>query len=93
MLPALQGLEDPFNPGNGLCGDSGTYSNIKTSACHSADVMTDPTQDGKGAACDALSVGASFSAGPAHLGPIWAGKPKQAFCGGASYHDDCTGVK
>jgi hypothetical protein len=94
MLTSLQGVADPFgDPGAGLCGDSGTYLNVKTNACHAADLMTDPTMDGKGAPCDALSIASSFSAVPAHLGPIWSGLPKQAFCGGASYHDDCTGVK
>jgi hypothetical protein len=92
MLTSLQGIEDPFSPGSGLCADSGTYANVKSSACHGADVTTDPMMDGKGNACDALSIAGSFSAGPAHLGPIWAGKPIKQWCG-AAYQDDCTGVK
>jgi hypothetical protein len=88
LLTAMGGAEDPLSPGQNLCGDSGTYRNIKSTVCGSADIMASSANDGTGATCDALSLAVSFSASQAHLGAIFANPPAPQLCG-TDYKDDC----
>ncbi len=90
FLSALQSVSDPLQGTgpNGLCGDSGTYANIKSGVCAIADVMTDPSKDNKNAACDAFSMQVTFTAAPAHLGAVAAPGKLRTPCG-ATYEDQC----
>lgn len=90
FLTALQSVSDPLmgTGPDGLCGDSGTYQNIKTGVCATADIMADPTKDLTGVACDAFSMQVTFRAVPAHLGPVAAQGKLRTPCG-ATYEDHC----
>ncbi len=88
FLTALQSLNDPLQAGVGLCGDAGTYLNIKAGVCGFADVMTDHTKDNTGVACDAFSMQVTFTGVPAHLGPVAAEGKLRTPCG-ATYEDRC----
>jgi hypothetical protein len=92
FLSAISTLKDPFNKNQDLCGDSGTYANIKDRACKGSDLMSDPAADNTGQPCDALSIAVSFSAMPAHLGPIFDSPSKPSTCG-PGWKDDCSSVK
>jgi hypothetical protein len=81
-------INDPFNPGGGLCGDSGIYVDLKQKICAAIDIVADPKQDNTLAPCDALSMTALFTAGPAQLGNLLARKPPDRPCG-PSWTDDC----
>lgn len=88
FLTALQGVVDPFDKNQHLCGDSGTYQTIRSQVCRAADVTSDIQSDGKGAPCDAVSITFMFRASPAVFGPPEAANPAPPPCG-ASYSDDC----
>jgi hypothetical protein len=87
FLTALQAVTDPLG-GGALCGDSGTYQDLKNGVCTAADVMVDPGKDNMGVACDAFSFQVSFSAVPAHLGPVAPRGKLRAPCG-TTYEDHC----
>lgn len=88
FLTAAQSLNDPLQPGVGLCGSSVTYQNIKSGVCTIADVMAEPGKDNTGVACDAFSMQVAFTAVPAHLGPI-ADEGKLRTPCGPTYEDHC----
>lgn len=88
FLTALQGIGDPFDKTQHLCGDSGTYQTIKTQICRAADLTSDLQSDNKGAPCDAVSIAFSFRATPALFGPPELASPTTPPCG-AAYTDDC----
>ena len=88
LLTTLGESSDPIVKGNVLCKNAVLYQNLKSRVCNAADLMTRPTDDSTGKVCDALSVAATFSASPAHLGPIYS-KPSDAPACGPSWKDDC----
>ena len=71
-----------------ICPGTQTYEDVKSQACRSADIPTDPKQDGKDQSCDALSLGLRFNAQPAKLGPITKDNGSPAVCVDAG-PDDC----
>jgi hypothetical protein len=78
--------------GSPICPGMPFYQNVKAQICAAADIVADPTQDNKGATCDALSVGFGFTADPANVGYVVAATPKQNYCdsGPDAALDDCT---
>ena len=61
--------EQAVNDGGPLCGFPNFFDTIKRSfVCPGADIAASPADDFKGAACDALSVAAAFTADPVQLG-------------------------
>jgi hypothetical protein len=92
LLASLAVLPDPFVSGGYLCGDDPTYLSVKKKICDATDIATSAGQDGKGAACDALSVGFGFTAEPALLGRVLAPRgatPHGCSDGGAPVQDQC----
>jgi hypothetical protein len=92
FLTSLQTIHDPLNRQVFLCGDSGTYTNVKSLACKGSDVMTSPAADNTGQPCDALSIAMSFSTVRAHIGPIYNPRAVALGCG-SSWKDDCSSFK
>jgi hypothetical protein len=89
FLTSLQSLGDPLDPSNaGLCGDSGTYQNLKSGVCAAADMTSDKSKDNTGAACDSFSMQVAFTAVPAHIGAIFAQTKLRQPCG-TTYSDSC----
>ncbi len=88
LLTALAAFDDPVVPGGHLCGDSVVYQRIKPVICRDVDIMAAAAADGKGARCDALSVGIGFIATQAKLGPIGPEVDAGAPCG-RDYKDEC----
>lgn len=87
LLTALQEVEDPFRQGERLCKDNETYLLLKDQICATADMTSDPTQDGRGAPCDAISLASYVSGRPALLGPrAPPGLPSPC---GPSWTDEC----
>lgn len=72
FLTNLQGVPDPVQAGQYLCGSSLTYTVIKSSVCNHRDIADNPDNDGKNTTCDAVSMAIGFDARPARLGPIQA---------------------
>lgn len=87
MLTTLAGIKDPLGSGY-LCGDSGTYQQIKRLICGVRDITAAVQNDNTGAFCDALSIGFGFSAAPARMGSPYAKPPPTPPCG-AQWDDDC----
>ena len=88
FLTALQGVVDPFDKNQHLCGDSGTYQTIKKQVCRAADVTSNLLFDGKGAPCDAISLTFVFRSSAALFGPAEPATPAAPPCG-ITYADDC----
>lgn len=60
----------------GVCSqDTGLYGLLTAAIDNTADVRSDPDDDGDGAPCDALSFGVSFRAYPAHFAGLTTGAP------------------
>jgi hypothetical protein len=77
--------------GQSICPGTSLYKNVKQQICTAADITTDPSQDNKGAACDALSVAFGFTADPAMMGSVISSGAKPGACGEAGVMtDDCT---
>jgi len=88
VLTAAQSLTLAGAP---ICPGSSLYANVKQQICGAADIATDPANDNKGAACDALSVAFGFTADPALMGAVISSGAKQGTCGDAGLTtDDCT---
>lgn len=79
------GLEDGGTP---ICENAGAYATLKNFVCEETDLVADRARDKTGAACDALSAGIVFEAGPASLGAVKKGTPSND-CPDAR-PDDCT---
>lgn len=86
ILTGLGTLEDPFSSSY-MCKNNPTYQNVKKTICAAADVAADPRADRTPAACNALAAAVGFSASPAHLGVVFAPKPKSTECDG--WTDQC----
>ncbi len=88
FLPSLQYVPDPTSSGKYLCGNDLVYLFLKNTICENTDVNLDPTNDGLGDLCNAVSMGLGFEAVPANVGPSQtppdAGEP----CG-PGYTDKC----
>jgi hypothetical protein len=87
MLTTLAGIKDPIGMGY-LCGDSGTYLQIKKLICDVRDIVTAVQNDNTGAFCDALSIGFGFGATPARMGNMYQ-RPMPIPPCGAQWDDDC----
>jgi hypothetical protein len=70
------------------------YGIIREVVCAGADIATVSTEDNNTplAPCDAISVGMTFTAEPAQLGPVVEGGPVLAGCadGGVAFSDHCS---
>ncbi len=88
LLPAFQVFGDPFAPGGHLCGDSGTYQNLKVVICQNADITSFPTEDNMNAPCDSVSAAFGFTASAAKLGVVSTHAPSSTPCG-PGWTDDC----
>lgn len=89
LLSSMQVVDDPLNPGQFLCGANVTYQALKKEICKSADIMSNPANDGTDIQCDAISLGVGFEAEPAILNG-WQDNAKQGKtpCG-PNYTDTC----
>jgi hypothetical protein len=79
---------DPANAGQLLCGPDTTFQTFKPSICNQADINQDPSNDNRGAPCDALSFAGPFTALPAAIGYRIDHTQTPLGCDGAI--DDCT---
>jgi hypothetical protein len=93
LLQTLATIPDPSMDGGFLCGDDKLdYDIIKGVVCQAADISQNPAYDNTNAACDAVSVGMTFTAGPAQLGVVLAVPPAPAGCmtdAGFPFTDTC----
>ena len=93
LLSSLARFADPFDGGT-LCGTDPVYNFAKPAVCEAADLNQDPSKDGRGFACNALSVGGAFTAEPAQQGavhaPLVAPLNGCAAPDGAPWGDDCA---
>jgi hypothetical protein len=91
LLQTLATIPDTSTDGGFLCGQNLTYLLIKTAVCQTADISQNQANDNSNAACDAVSVGMTFTAGPAQLGAVLAVPPAPAGCtnGGFPFTDTC----
>lgn len=89
ILTTLAQFDDPLDKNQYLCGDSGSYAVIKTQVCSIADITADPSQDNRGAPCDAISIAARFTMRSARLGVIGNKRPPRDPCG-PGWTDDCS---
>jgi hypothetical protein len=95
LLQTLATIPDPATDGGFLCGHDNVllsnYDILKTVVCEAADISQNQANDNTGAACDAVSVGMTFTAGPAQLGAVFAVPPAPAGCsdGGFPFTDNC----
>jgi len=88
LLTGMQGIKDPFNPGQFLCGNDATYLAFKAAICGAADIASEGSSDNTGAPCNALSLALGFQAEPAELGGILAAGVRPTPCG-TTYSDKC----
>jgi|CZKU01.1.fsa_nt_gi hypothetical protein len=82
----------PANDGGFLCGNGNLYYEIiKETVCGAADISQNQANDNMNVACDAVSVGMTFAAGPAQLGAVLAVPPALAGCadGSVPFTDNC----
>lgn len=94
LLSTLATIPDPMIDGGFLCGSgSVNYELLKAVACEAADISQNSLYDNASppAACDAVSIGMRFAAGPAQLGAVYAVAPAPAGCadGGLAFTDKC----
>ncbi|MGH7268901.1 MAG: hypothetical protein ACREJ3_00595, partial [Polyangiaceae bacterium] len=75
-----------------LCGAAPAYAIIKPFVCGSSDITSNSATDNMGAPCDAISVGLTFSATPAHLGDVYGIAPAPAGCATSTgpFTDSCS---
>jgi hypothetical protein len=92
LLSTLATIPDPNVDGGFLCGQSNfEYQLIKTVVCDTADISSQAITDNSNAPCDAVSVGMTFTAGPAMLGGVLSVPAAPAGCGdaGLTFTDNC----
>jgi len=73
LIRALGSKEQPPRSGKHLCTNPDYaigFAVMGERLCAGRDIMTDPADDGKGKACDAISVTLRFVGAPASIGPI-----------------------
>jgi hypothetical protein len=89
FLTSFDTLKDPFgSSGEGLCGSSPLYANIKGDVCQVVDIVQDPKKDNTGAKCDSIGLAVTFSGEQAVMGVIDDPKPAKHYCGD-NWQDDC----
>jgi hypothetical protein len=90
FLPIIATIQDPVAQVP-LCTEQGqiAYQALKSQICNALDIASDPTQDNKGAPCDALSVAMRFVAGPAQVGTVYATNVLSSDCD-ADLKDTCS---
>ncbi len=89
LLTALRTGRDPVTPTLSLCGTDPVYQQVKAQVCTLPDLATNVTDDGKGAPCDAVSVGLGFTAAPATFGSVLAAGDAGADTCGPQWTDSC----
>jgi len=92
LLQTLATIPDSLDDGGFLCGHGNLYYEIiKATVCGAADISQNQANDNTNAACDAVSVGMTFTAGPAQLGAVLAVPPAPAGCadGVVPFTDNC----
>lgn len=80
FLQHLEGVPDPVQAGQYLCGTGLTYSIIKGQVCGHRDLASNPDLDGKNTTCDAVSMAIGFDAFPAKLGVLATAPPSITPC-------------
>jgi hypothetical protein len=88
ILTGMQGLHDPFNSGQFLCGSDPTYQAFKSAICQASDISNIAGNDNTNAPCNALSLAVGFTTEPAKLGGVLDGGTRQYPCG-QTYSDQC----
>jgi len=88
LLTAMQVLHDPFDFDASLCGDDQIYQLLKGRICELQDISGNVLDDGKGAPCDALSLGFGFKSTAASYGYVFAPPDAGGGCG-PQYTDQC----
>jgi hypothetical protein len=87
---AMGGVQLPPKSGNRLCDGAGLnfayFNNLKQRMCQAQDLASNPADDGKGHACDAISFALRFVGAPASLGPL-RDDPHVVYCADAAV--DC----
>ncbi len=81
LLTSMQVLHDPFDFDAALCGSDQIYQLLKVKICSLQDIATNVQDDGKGAPCNALSVGFGFQSVPATYGSVFAPDAWGGGCG------------
>lgn len=74
LVKQLGQFPDPLNDNKPLCRGTGEYDALKQGICSQVDLNHDPTS-GPTLACDALSVGFTFTGHPVLLGDLYPVKP------------------
>ena len=88
LLTAMQVLHDPFDFDASLCGQIRFINCLKGRICDAPDISGNVLDDGKGAPCDALSLGFGFKSTSAGYGNVFA-KPDSGGGCGPQYTDEC----
>jgi hypothetical protein len=88
LLTSLQVLHDPFDYDASLCGDDAIYQLLKGRICDFQDIAGNVLDDGKGAPCNALSLGFSFKTTPAKYGGTYSPPDSGGGCG-PQWTDQC----
>jgi hypothetical protein len=88
ILTGMQGLHDPFNSNQFLCGSDPTYQAFKAAICQASDITNIASNDNTNAPCNALSLAVGFTTEPAKLGGLLDGGARQYPCG-QTYSDQC----
>ncbi len=88
LLTALAVLHDPFDFDASLCGDDPIYQLLKPRICGFQDIAGNVLDDGKGAPCNALSLGFAFKTVPAKFGSVYSPPDAGRGCG-AQWTDQC----
>lgn len=83
FLQGLQGVPDPLNTAQYLCGTSSiTYGFVKAAVCRHRDLTSNKDYDNQNFACDAVSFGIGFEARLATPGNVELGKGQVYGCEG-----------
>jgi len=88
LLTALQVLHDPFDYDASLCGSDTIYQLLKGRICGFQDIAASVLDDGKGAPCNALSLGFAFKTVPAKYGSPYSPPDAGGGCG-PTWTDQC----
>jgi hypothetical protein len=88
ILTGMQGVHDPFDTTQFLCGTDPTYQAFKAAICQASDIASVASNDNTNAPCNALSLAVGFTTEPAKLGGELEAGARQYPCG-QTYSDQC----